>query len=124
PSTSAPRSRSRRAITSTSLIRGTLVRTHSSVVSRHAASSGSAAFLLPSTWTEPDSRWPPSIRSVDMRMAILVQSETHDLLAQLDAESFTDFGPALVDQKPDLAGRGVAVVHDEVAVRRRHARAA
>ena len=38
-----------RAITSTSRMRGTLVSTHSSVVSRQAASSGSAAFLLPST---------------------------------------------------------------------------
>ncbi len=66
PSTSPPRSRISRAITSTSLIRGTLVRTHSSFVSRHAASKGSAAFLLPSTSTAPESRWPPSIRSVDI----------------------------------------------------------
>src|SRR5205807_1804006 len=56
PSTSPLRSRISRAITSTSLIRGTLVRTHSSLVSRHAASSGSAAFLLPSTSTAPVSR--------------------------------------------------------------------
>ena len=55
PSTSAPRSTSRRAITSTSPMRGTFVRTHSSSVSRHAASSGSAAFLLPSTATRPSS---------------------------------------------------------------------
>ena len=45
----APRSSSSRAITSTSRMRGTFVSTHSSSVSRHAASSGSAAFLLPST---------------------------------------------------------------------------
>ena len=37
---------SSRAIASTSAIRGTLVSTHSSVVSTHAASSGSAAVLV------------------------------------------------------------------------------
>ena len=68
PSTSAPRSRSSRAITSTSPIRGTLVSTHSSSVSRHAASSGSAAFLLPSTATRPCSRCPPSISNVDIQL--------------------------------------------------------
>jgi glycosyltransferase involved in cell wall biosynthesis len=31
-----------------------------------AASSGSAAFLLPSTSTLPDRRWPPSISNVDI----------------------------------------------------------
>ena len=61
PRPAAPRSISSRAITSTSLMRGTLVSTHSSVVSRQAASSGSAVFLLPSTSTAPDRRWPPSI---------------------------------------------------------------
>ena len=66
PSTSAPRSSSSRAITSTSAIRGTLWRTHSWSVRRHAASSGSAAFLFPSTSTRPESFWPPSINSVDM----------------------------------------------------------
>ena len=66
PSTSAPRSSSSRAITSTSPIRGTLVRTHSSSVSRQAARIGSAAFLLPSTATRPSSRCPPSMSSVDI----------------------------------------------------------
>ena len=46
PSTSAPRSRSSRAITSTSPMRGTLVSTHSSSVRRQAASSGSAGVLV------------------------------------------------------------------------------
>ncbi len=70
PSTDAPSSTSRRAITSTSLMRGTLWSTHSSVVSRQADRSGSAAFLLPSTETAPDRRRPPSMSSVDiMRIA-------------------------------------------------------
>jgi hypothetical protein len=46
PSTSPPRSRISRAITSTSLIRGTLVRTHSSAVRRQAASSGKRGILV------------------------------------------------------------------------------
>ena len=74
PSTSAPMSASRRAITSTSPMRGTLVSTHSSSVSRQAASSGSAAFLLPSTATRPSSRWPPSMRSVDISSALPADS--------------------------------------------------
>ena len=65
---------SRRAITSTSPMRGTLVSTHSSSVSRQAASSGSAAFLLPSTATRPSSRWPPSISSVDISSALPADS--------------------------------------------------
>ena len=67
PSTSAPRSSSSRAITSTSAMRGTLVSVHGSSVSRQAAISGSAAFLLPSTSTRPSMRRPPSITSVDMQ---------------------------------------------------------
>ena len=47
PSTSAPSDRSRSIMTATSRMRGTLRSSHVSVVSRHAASSGSAAFLLP-----------------------------------------------------------------------------
>jgi hypothetical protein len=38
-----------RSSTSTSRMRGTLSSTHGSLVNRHAAISGSAAFLLPST---------------------------------------------------------------------------
>jgi len=49
------------------MMRGTFVRTHSSSVRRHAASSGNAAFLLPSTDTRPPRRWPPSISNVDIR---------------------------------------------------------
>src|SRR5204863_1788363 len=120
PSTSAPRSSISRAITSTSLIRGTLVSTHSSRVSRHAASSGSAEFLLPSTATDPDSRWPPSINSVDMGPL----TEIDDLVPQFDAEPLADGCAALLDERADVArGRG-PVVDDEVAVNGRHTRAA
>ncbi len=66
PSTVAPRSMSSCAIASTSLMRGMLVSTHSSLVRRHAASNGSAAFLLPSTSTDPDRRRPPSICRMDI----------------------------------------------------------
>src|SRR5207237_1871509 len=91
PSTSAPRSRSSRAITSTSLMRGTFVSTHSWVVSKHAASSGSAAFLLPSTSTDPDRRRPPSIKRVDIAQIVdlprpLVElAKIHNLFSQLHA---------------------------------------
>ena len=68
PSTSAPRSSSSRAITSTSAMRGMLVSVHHSSVNRHAATSGSAAFLLPSTSTRPSMRRPPSITNVDTRI--------------------------------------------------------
>src|SRR5262249_50216202 len=130
PSTSPPRSRISRAITSTSLIRGTLVSTHSSFVSRHAASNGSAAFLLPSTSTAPDNRWPPSMSSVDIRDSAGIPNpqspipEVHDLLTQLDAEAIAHLGAAAVDQLFDLGGGRAAVVDDEIAVRRRDACAA
>ena len=55
------------AITSTSPMRGMFVSTHSSVVSRHAASSGSAAFLLPSTSIVPEIGRPPSISRLDIK---------------------------------------------------------
>src|SRR3954471_19267485 len=119
PSTSAPRSRSRRAITSTSLIRGTLVSSHHSVVSRHAASSGSAAFLLPSTETRPESRRPPSISSVDIEVP-----EVDDLVPELHAEAVADRAPAPLDQHADVVGGGGSVVDDEVAMRGRDPRAA
>ena len=60
PSITAPRPRSRSDITCTSLMRGTLVRTHARSVRRQAASNGSAAFLLPPTSIRPSRRWPPS----------------------------------------------------------------
>src|ERR1051326_1523778 len=93
PSTSAPRSSLSRAITSTSLMRGTFVSTHSSVVRRQAARSGSAEFLLPSTSTDPESRCPPSISSVDIcaieddMPSLLELAEIDDLFPQLDAEA-------------------------------------
>src|SRR5581483_3845364 len=116
PSTSAPRSSSSRAITSTSLMRGTFVSTHASVVSRHAASSGSAAFLLPSTSTDPDRRWPPSMTSVDIELP-----EVNDLFAQRDAELFAHRHTTPFDQHANVTGGGMARVDDEVAVRRRDA---
>ncbi len=67
PCTSAPSSVKSCAITSTSPIRGILLRTHSSVVRRQAASRGSAAFLLPSTSIEPDMGRPPSINRLDIK---------------------------------------------------------
>jgi hypothetical protein len=70
PSTSAPKSSSNRAITSTSAMRGMLVSVHHSSVSRQAAISGSAAFLLPSTSTRPSMRWPPSITNVDIQFSL------------------------------------------------------
>ena len=53
PSTVAPSPRISSSNTSTSRMRGTFDSTHSSSVSRHAASSGNAEFLLPSTATVP-----------------------------------------------------------------------
>src|SRR5581483_12081625 len=93
--------------------------THSWSVSRHAASSGSAAFLFPSTETDPERRWPPSISSVDIELP-----EVDDLVAQLDAEALAHDGAAPFDEPPDVAGGGAARVDDEVAVRRRHTRPA
>src|SRR5919107_4320462 len=51
---------------STSAIRGTLSTTTSSVVSRHAARIGRAAFLLPAGVTVPDSGTPPSMTNFSM----------------------------------------------------------
>ena len=66
PLTRAPTPVSRSAITRMSEMRGTFSRRHVSSLSRQAATSGSAEFLLPSTVMRPDSRRPPSMRSVDM----------------------------------------------------------
>src|SRR5215211_3278778 len=58
-----PRSPSSVISASVSRICGTLCSTTCSSVSRHAASSGSAAFLLPAGATVPDSGTPPSMTS-------------------------------------------------------------
>ena len=126
PSTSAPRSSSSRAITSTSPIRGTFWRTHSSSVRRQAAISGSAEFLLPSTSIRPLRRWPPSISRVDTLQASdsgLELSEIDDLVFQGYAKSISHDRATPLDEPPNL-GRGCgAGVDDEVAMRRRHDRA-
>ena len=131
--TSAPRSRSSRAITSTSPIRGTLVSTHSSSVSRHAASSGSAAFLLPSTATRPWSRWPPSISSVDIQLRsllekrhvrIIAEPDEHRLRPKPDAEAIGDPPLDPHRQRQHVACRRAAPVHDRQRMLGRDAGAA
>src|SRR3954454_19319076 len=62
-STSTPRCSRRPSIASTSLMRGMLRRMTSSSVRRQAASTGSAAFLLPAGMTVPDRGYPPSMRN-------------------------------------------------------------
>src|SRR6266496_2916822 len=121
PSTSAPRSSSRRAMTSTSPMRGTFSSTHCSSVIRQAATSGSAEFLLPSTSMRPLRRWPPSISRVDTLASGLgfESSEAHDFVRQLDVKLPADFRAASLDQRSDVGGAGAAGVDDEVAVARR-----
>ena len=63
PLTSAPRLWRRSTMTPTSLIRGTFCSSQGSSVSTHAASSGRAAFLFPSTSIWPARRCPPSTTS-------------------------------------------------------------
>ena len=65
-STLAPISLIISTIVATSLIRGTLRRTTSSVVRTAAASSGSAAFLLPAGRTVPESGTPPWMTNFSM----------------------------------------------------------
>src|SRR3954454_19641613 len=65
-STVTPRSSRRTSIASVSRMRGMLWRTISSSVSRQAASSGRAAFLLPAGTTVPDSGTPPSMTNFSM----------------------------------------------------------
>src|SRR3954464_8220280 len=55
------------SIASTSRMRGTFSTTPSSSVRTEAASTGSAAFLLPAGTTVPDSGTPPSITNFSMR---------------------------------------------------------
>ena len=66
-STFTPRSSSSTIIASVSRIRGTLCSTTCSSVSRQAASSGRAAFLLPAGTMVPDSGTPPSMTSFSIR---------------------------------------------------------
>src|SRR5436190_19437232 len=51
-------------------------------------------------------------------------TKVDDLVAQFDAEFLSDAGTAALDERPNIARRRGAAVHDEVAVRRRNARAA
>src|SRR4051794_26849459 len=65
-STVTPSRSSSAIIVRTSWMSGTLSMTTSSVVSRHAARIGSAAFLLPAGVTLPDSGTPPSMTNFSM----------------------------------------------------------
>ena len=115
-------------MTSTSPIRGTLRSVDSSSLKRHAAISGRAAFLLPSTSMRPES-WSTAfdnqcgheLVSLDRRLEL---PHIHNLIPQLDAEPLAHARPASFDERPDVGGRRAAFVHDEVAVRRRDACAA
>src|SRR5438445_13662288 len=51
-------------------------------------------------------------------------TKVHDLFSELDAEALPDGHAAALDQPADVRRRRGAAVHDEVAVRRRDARAA
>src|SRR6185436_4252317 len=109
----------------------------------HAAISGSAEFLFPSTDTRPDSARPPITFKLAMQSPVsslqspvtsyqltvttlqpptssASEAQIHDLVAQLDAE----FHAAAFDQPADVAGGCGALVDDEVSVRRRDARGA
>ena len=66
-STLTPRSARRSSSACVSRIFGTLCRTTCWSVSRHAASSGRAAFLLPAGTTVPDSGTPPSMTNFSIR---------------------------------------------------------
>src|SRR3954454_8137283 len=73
-STVTPSRSSSAIIVRTSWMSGTLSMTTSSVVSRHAARIGSAAFLLPAGVTLPDSGTPPSMTNFSMGGAATVTS--------------------------------------------------
>src|SRR5690348_12217045 len=105
-------------------MRGTFARWHGSLVSRHAASSGSAEFLLPSTITRPDSRRPPSIRRIAILPRPLPVAEIDNFLLQGDAKPIADCVAAPGDERTDLPGRRSSLVHNEVRVRGGHDRAA
>ena len=122
PRREAPRPRSSSPMTATSRIRGTLVSSHGSEVRRQAASSGRAAFLLPSTSTRPPSRWPPSTTSrvfVSDRgswATLRELSQIDDLASQDDAESRLDPRPAQIHEGADVARRRAGAADDEVGV--------
>src|SRR5690606_19897401 len=108
-----------RAITATSPIRGTLVSTHSSSVSRHAASSGRAAFLLPSTATAPWSRAPPSIRRVDIGRSqqgingrVVVEADEDRFRPQTDRETLFDGALHGRRETDDIRGGSPATIHE------------
>src|SRR5262245_45807505 len=89
----------------------------------HAAISGRAEFLLPSTATLPDSARPPSILSDAMSPRAWSEPQIHDFVPELDPEAGVHLIAAAVDQTADVLGGGRAVVDDEIAVSRRHSRA-
>ena len=98
---------------------GMLVSTHSSVVSRRAASSGSAAFLFPSTSIVPEIRRPP--RSANSTSEI---SQRDNFFTKRHAEPLEDTRAAQVDRISEYRRRWRALVDGEVAVGRRDAGAA
>src|SRR5262245_49485947 len=100
-------------------MRGTFDSSHSWSVSMHAAISGSAEFLFPSTVTFPDSRRPPSILSFAIRSSDPFP-EIHDLFSQHHAELRRHFRLASIDQRTDVLRRRAPFVHDEIGMRRRH----
>ena len=121
PSTSAPSDRRRSSMTPTSRICGTLRSSQVSGVSRHAASSGSAAFLLPPTVTDPARRRPPRMTRFDIREL----PQHHDLVPQVHAETRR----ARPRAPRSMSARISAAVarpsfDEEIRVRRRDARAA
>src|SRR4030095_15213379 len=131
PSTPTPRSSSRRAMTSTSAMPGTFVRTPSPSVSRHAARSGNAAFLFPSTETRPPRRWPPSISNVDIQPPsvtswwfVVSRREKRDVVivggkpdedrlgTQVDIEPLAHGELDAMREAKDVACRGTAAIDD------------
>jgi len=71
-SASAPSAEISAIIVSTSRMRGTLLSTTGSLVSRQAASTGSAPFLFPAARTVPWSGRPPSIAKACIPVASVV----------------------------------------------------
>src|SRR5690349_24544516 len=100
--------------TSTSRIRGTFSSTHSWSVSKHAAMSGSAEFLFPSTAMRPDSRRPPSTFS--SAMLPFAETEPDDLVLELDTKFVLHRAPARFDQFDDVGSARGSVVDDEIRV--------
>src|SRR5687767_6703717 len=103
-------------------MRGTFCSTHSWSVRRHAAISGSAEFLFPSTDTFPASRRPPSTVSDAISRLSLRESEPHDFFPQRHTKLRRHFALAPVNEPNDVGSAGSPFVHDEVRVRRRDTR--